>query len=97
MKHIVHFFGGFRASVHDVESWSNSARQRWPQAVRIGGWAWPVWANASDPLEHWPAHNTQLIVDQLLEPETLHWFVGHSSGCAMANRVADVCTTRALT
>jgi pimeloyl-ACP methyl ester carboxylesterase len=92
-EHVVHFFGGFRATNADVSHWASSAREQWPGA-RIGGWAYPGDATAGDPINHF--NHYDMVVSQLRNQDELHWFVGHSSGAAISNHCATLALERAF-
>ena len=115
------FFGGYRSTEADVESWANSATKQnsisqvhpfhYPENASAGdplehlAWAnsamkqnsiisqvhpfhYPENASAGDPLERWNSSDAFKAVHDLGQADQLI-IVGHSSGCAYANFVAQ--------
>jgi hypothetical protein len=84
----VYFFGGYRSTVADVQSWGKSLEAKVPGATAIV-FPYPPGASASDPLVEWGCSRdiAMQILARTNEPCII---VGHSSGCAIANDVANV-------
>ncbi len=82
----IHFFGGYRASSQDVLAWCKSLEQKQPHVVAIG-WPYPIGSSAGDPLKRWNYSDSLAKFISVDSDESL--IVGHSSGCAIANDVAD--------
>src|SRR5262249_53060089 len=82
------FFGGYRSTVADVQSWGKSLEAKVPGATAIV-FPYPPGASASDPLVEWGCSRdiAMQILARTNEPCII---VGHSSGCAIANDVANV-------
>ena len=84
----VYFFGGYCSTVADVQAWGKSLEAKVPGATAIV-FPYPPGASARDPLAEWGS--SQDIAMHILagtnEPCII---VGHSSGCAIANDVANV-------
>ena len=78
------YFGGYRSTHDDVVSWKHSAQKKRPD-IDWMVYHYPEHASAGNPLEYWKSSD---YVAHELKPE---WIIGHSSGCAIANRVAAEC------
>lgn len=86
MSIAVHFFAGFRAALGDIAAWSKSAAAQRPD-VEFKGYAWPVAASAGNPLAQWRLSDGDLR--KLAADPRQKIIVGHSSGAAYANNVAQ--------
>ena len=85
----IFFFGGYLATHDEVAAWRGSAFQQ-NYKLNVFAYPWPTGANASEPLNFWPASNSLLLaqtISQVVDPDI--YIVGHSSGCAYANDIAD--------
>jgi hypothetical protein len=82
----VHFFGGYRANSQNVLAWCKSLEQKQPHVIAIG-WPYPVGSTAGDPLRRWNFSDSLAKCISVDASECL--IVGHSSGCAIANDVAN--------
>ncbi len=82
----IYFFGGYLSNQKDVDAWKQSAEQ---SGVTVNAYPYPVGASAGDPLEKW--FRSKLIARDIITtiPEQNIIIVGHSSGCAIANDVAQ--------
>jgi len=84
----VYFFGGYRSTVADVQAWGKSLEAKVRGATAIV-FPYPPGASARDPLAEWGSSQdiAMHILARTNEPSII---VGHSSGCAIANDVANV-------
>lgn len=84
----VMFFGGYLASIEDMAAWENSARLQKP-AIEFETHHWVAGALAGDPVSHY--QQTLAAAEKQINnhPEKQFIIVGHSSGCAVANEVAE--------
>src|SRR5215471_318126 len=84
----VYFFGGYRSTVADVQSWGKSLEAKVPGATAIV-FPYPPGASASHPLLEWGC-SQDIATHILARTNESCIIVGHSSGCAIANDVANV-------
>jgi hypothetical protein len=84
----VYFFGGYRSTVADVQAWGKSLEAKVPGATAIV-FPYPAGASASDPLGEWGC-SQDIATHILARTNESCIIVGHSSGCAIANDVANV-------
>ena len=84
----VYFFGGYRSTVADVEAWGKSLEAKVPGARAIV-FPYPHGASAHDPLAEWGC-SQDIAMHILARTNQPCIIVGHSSGCAIANDVANV-------
>lgn len=83
------FFGGYRASETDMKAWKTSALAQ-DASLNIETFAWNEGASASTPVPHF--HQGPGIVKRIKDaPDVTFVLVGHSSGCALVNDVAEKC------
>lgn len=78
----VFFFGGYNSTHNDVVSWKNSFEKKTNLPAMV--FHYPEGASAGDPLEDWDA--SEDVAQLVKDGDTI---VGHSSGCAIANDVAE--------
>src|SRR5690242_7002335 len=84
----VYFFGGYRSTDADVQAWGRSVEAKVPGAPAVV-YPYPPGASAGDPLAEWG--RSQEIATEILERTNEQYIiVGHSSGCAIANDVANI-------
>jgi predicted alpha/beta hydrolase family esterase len=81
----IYFFGGFRASKTDVSAWRTSLLQQKPD-ISVVATPYPHGASAGDPLAFW--NNAELAATIATSHDDC-FIVGHSSGCALANDLAE--------
>lgn len=81
----VYFFGGYRASQADVSAWRTSLLQQRP-SLSVVVTPYPQGATAGDPLAFWD--NADLAATIATTNDDC-FIVGHSSGCALANNLAE--------
>jgi hypothetical protein len=79
----IFFFGGYLSNNDDVFSWANSVEKKVPNTIVVP-FPYPRNATSGDPLHVW---NYSKTVASMVRNDDL--IVGHSSGCAIANDVAD--------
>jgi hypothetical protein len=94
----IFFFGGYRATIHDVAKWQGSAADQTPDDVYVFTYAWPAAAPNSDK----PANSDDTsAVSSFRSAGTFDkavsdigscgadriFIVGHSSGCAISKAV----------
>ena len=84
----VYFFGGYRSTVADVESWGKSLEAKVPGVTAIV-FPYPLGASASHPLAEW-GYSRDIALQILARTNEPCIIVGHSSGCAIANDVAKL-------
>src|SRR5215468_10588402 len=83
---VVHFFGGYRATRAQVDSWAASAKKKIPD-LEVAAYPYPLYASAGSPLDEWD-DTKEVVAGMAAKATALHILVGHSSGCAIANDVA---------
>lgn len=81
---VVHFFGGYKSTPHNMDQWVASARAQAPSYQFIG-YAYPDHCSAEDP--RLTEAETNLLALTIKTGD--HILVGHSSGCGIANTIAD--------
>src|SRR4051812_46488265 len=90
MSPYVLFFGGYKATLTDINAWSASAKARMPD-VTFDGYPWPSGASsgaASAVSAFTKAGSFSQAIGTIQECTTdVIYIVGHSSGCAIANAV----------
>lgn len=85
----IFFFAGYLATHDEVALWRESALKQ-NDKLNVTAYPWPIGANASEPLNFWPKSHSMLLaqtISQVFDPDV--YIVGHSSGCAYANDIAD--------
>jgi hypothetical protein len=86
----IFFFGGYESTYDDVDAWAFSVDKKLPEATAIG-WAYPEGALSGNPLATWKQEISEQIGRHVAL--TSEWkpciIVGHSSGCAIANDIAE--------
>jgi len=107
MTTCIFFFGGYKASIHDVAKWQGSAADQTSDDVFVFTYAWPAAAPNSDK----PAKSDDTsAVSSFRSAGTFDkavsdigscgadriFIVGHSSGCAIANAVDHAVVDRAV-
>jgi hypothetical protein len=90
MSQAVYFFGGFQASQNDIDSWLKSARTQKP-GVDFNAFPWPDDTRADDDsavkgFSKGGQLDSVVKSIQGSKADTVY-IVGHSSGCAIANKV----------
>jgi hypothetical protein len=84
------FFGGYHATLKDINIWSATAKAQWPDAT-FDGYPWPSGASsdATSAVSTFTAAGSYAeAIGTIQECATdLIYLVGHSSGCAIANAV----------
>jgi hypothetical protein len=79
------FFGGYMATEHDVTVWADSAKEQ-RSDLNIRTQPWVTGASATNPLVRYGiVPNQWASIINGWKDET--YIVGHSSGCAIANKV----------
>ena len=90
MSAYVLFFGGYHATLTDINVWSASAKAQKPD-VTFDGYPWPSGASsgAESAVAAFtkPGSYAQAIATVQECASDLIYLVGHSSGCAIANAV----------
>jgi predicted alpha/beta hydrolase family esterase len=81
----VYFFGGYRASQTDVSAWRTSLLQQKPGISAVAT-PYPQGASSSNPLAFW---NNAELAATIARTNDDCFIVGHSSGCALANDLAE--------
>ena len=84
----VYFFGGYRSTVADVQAWGRSVEAKVPGATAVV-YPYPPGASAGDPLAEWGC-SQEIATEILARTNEQCIIVGHSSGCAIANDVANI-------
>ena len=87
----IFYFGGYLATHDEVALWrANALNQPTFKLLNVTCYPWPIGANASEPLNFWPASHSLLLAQTISQVNDMDiYIVGHSSGCAYANDVAD--------
>ena len=94
----IFFFGGYRASIHDMAKWQGSAADQTSDDVYVFTYAWPAAAPDSDKPARW---DDKSAVSSFRSAGTFDkavsdigscgadriFIVGHSSGCAISKAV----------
>jgi hypothetical protein len=81
----IFYFGGYRATSSDVAAWANSVQKQNPQ-LSVTAYPYPTGASAGDPLAEWTQSREVAAKVAERAPAII---IGHSSGCAIANDVAE--------
>ena len=88
----IFYFGGYRSTHDDVVAWKNSLEDKLTKllyvAPQVTVFHYPDGASAGNPLAQWRHQSTEWIIQQM-EDSLNNMIVGHSSGCAIANDVAE--------
>ena len=83
------YFGGYKSTLINIKDWTASAGIQKP-SVKFEGYAYPdiVSADSGDAINAFKFHDEAIkkIQDS---PSDVIYIVGHSSGCAIANKIED--------
>lgn len=83
------FFGGYRSTRDDVVAWAHSAMRQNPAIAQVHPFPYPQYASAGNPLNDWNTSDAFEAVSGDMRQVDELIIVGHSSGCAFANYVAE--------
>jgi hypothetical protein len=90
MSAYVLFFGGYKASVTDIKAWTASATLQKP-GVTFEGYPYPhgaSWDGEEAVTAFTKAHDYAAAIKKIeASSSDVIYIVGHSSGCAVANKV----------
>src|ERR1700722_4986219 len=92
MSKAVFFFGGWKSHLVDIKAWTADALKQKP-SVTFDGFPFPDIESADDDVAikafSNPKHNDLAAAIKMIEASTrdVIFIVGHSSGCAIANKV----------
>ncbi len=91
MSTCVFFFGGYKATLTDMNLWVGSAKAQ-REDVQFAAYPWPSSATDSDDTSAITGFKTSGQFDKAVKAAQnsgaeLIYLVGHSSGCAIANEV----------
>ena len=79
----IFYFGGYQADSGDTTMWATTVERK-VKGVRAYGFPYPLQTTSSSPLMNWNLSPT--VASMVTDGDII---VGHSSGCAISNDVAQ--------
>ncbi len=83
------FFGGYRTTPEIMRCWEEGARRKFPGTYNFEGIAFPAGSGSDSAIKEASGEIRRIVEEINAHPENRYIIVGHSSGAAISNRVAE--------